>query len=169
MRDRTFVVDDELTLKLRPVSAYKLRAIASEHNKCKPMPPIHEVDLGNGQSVKDYNERDPLYLHKKEIWETEQSDAIAKYVLLAGVANNPPQSFVDDHRAMFPDEADDDVKLYWLTSIESDKLLELINLLTGQSQVTQEGLKQAAATFQSDSERDGRAPVETAAAESSQG
>lgn len=169
MRDRTFVVDEDLTLKLRPVSAYKLRAIASEHNKCKPMPPTHEVDMGNGHFAKDYNERDPLYLHKKEIWETEQSDAIAKYVLLAGVENPPPQSFVDDHRAMFPDEALDDIKLFWLTSIDGDKLLELINLLTGQSQVTQEGLKQAAATFQSDSERDGRASVATTTTESGQG
>lgn len=168
MRDRTFVVDDELTLKLRPVSAYKLRAIASEYNKTKPMPPTMDVDLGNGRFAKDYNENDRIYLHCKEIWETEQSDAIAKYVLLAGVENPPPKSFVDDHCAMFPDEAPDDIKLYWLTSIDADKLLDLINLLTGQSQVTQEGLKQAAATFQSDSERDGRASVETAA-ESGQG
>lgn len=162
MRDRTFVVDDELTLKLRPVSAYKLRAISSEYNKSKPMPPVMDVDLGNGRFAKDYNENDRIYLHCKEIWETEQNDAVAKYVLLAGVENTPPASYVDNHLEMFPDEALDDIKLYWLTSIESDKLLELINLLTGQSQVTQEGLKQAAATFQSDSERDGRASVETA-------
>lgn len=162
MRERTFVVDEDLTLKLRPVSAYKLRAISSEYNKCKPMPPLKEYELDNGRMAKDYNEVDKVYLHNKEIWETEQNDAVAKYVLVAGVADNPPQDFVDNHLAMFPDEALDDIKLYWLTSIDAPKLLDLINLLTGQSQVTQEGLKQAAATFQSDSERDRRAPVEAA-------
>jgi hypothetical protein len=169
MRERTFVVDDELTLKLRPVSTYKLRSIASEYNKTKPMPPIVEVDLGNNRMAKDYNENDKIYLHCKEIWETEQSDAIAKYVLLAGVHDNPPQSFVDNHLEMFPDEALDDIKLYWLTSFDAEKLLELINLLTGQSSVTKEGLAKAAATFPSEGERDGRAAMETPAAESGQG
>lgn len=150
MREITFTVSDEWTLKLRPVSTFKVRAINSQFNKSKPMPPLKKFDNGNGTMIEDYNERDVVYLHCKEIWETEQNDAIAKYVLVAGVADNPPQSFVSDHLAMFPDEEEDDIKLYWLTIMPPEKLTELIGLLTGQSNVTQEGLKQAAETFRSE-------------------
>lgn len=169
MRERTFQVDDELTLHLRPVSLFKMRAIAAEWNKKKPMPPPIQVEIGNGRFATDYNEKDKNYLHCLEIWETEASDANIKYVVLAGVSDNPPQSFIDDHRAMFPDETMEDIRLYWLTSIPPDKFSELANLLMGQTNVTQEGLKEAAATFQGEGERDRRTGLETPAAESGQG
>jgi hypothetical protein len=144
---RVFITSrgNEIALSGKRVSALMLERLANEG---KPQIPMKKVLLLGKREQLEANPNDPGYLALLAEWEANQRINSLVYVFTIGVGGKPPEDFVDEQRAFFPNISDVHMKYLWISSqLPDEDINELAEAITGQSMATQKGLEQAADSF----------------------
>lgn len=160
---RVFVTRDGVELKLARVSAIILERLNADQSG-KPKPPLVEVKIAGKHTRQESNPDDPEFKEALESWNRERSTQVVKYVFTHGVENEPPEAFLEEHREYFPEATRRDLKYLWVASLVDQvptDVSKLVEAITGQTLVTQEGLETAMQSFPSDGRRDGSETVPT--------
>ena len=159
---RTFTTRNGTELQLRPISSLILERLSSDKSG-KPKVPRVEVTIGGSHTRLEDNPNDPEYVRALAEWNKESSMRLVKYVFVHGVANSPPDAFVEEHVEYFPDASERDIKYLWIGSLVdeyAEDIKLLVQTITGQTSITEEGLEQAIASFPRDGGRDERGSLE---------
>lgn len=155
---RVFITRSGVELQLQRVSPVILERIHGDRSG-KPKVPRVEVKMAGGHTRVEDNPNDPDYAQALKEWNQDHNSRIVKYVFVHGIANETPVEFVQEHAEFFPDATASDMKYLWIGSLvdeESTDIQKLIEAITGQNAITEEGLEQATASFPGDGERNGR-------------
>lgn len=124
----------------------------------KPDVPVIEVSAPGGRKRLESNPRDPDYLEAVAVWEREKQIKLLVYLFSKGIRENPTPEEVENLRDVLPDESEAMYKYLWVgEKVEGDldtgEAILLMQAIMGLVRPTQEGLEEAAASFQSDGQR----------------
>lgn len=144
-KTRSYKTEAGEVLEFRPVSSWTLNHINSKWEGCKPLPPKVTTELGE-----DENPNDSEYKHKLRMWEIGKAADANETCVRLGVTSEPPADFVKLYSEEFPEIEPRNIKVHWVYSLIGGKVEEFFEILTGQTSVTEKGLAESAATFQSD-------------------
>ena len=150
---RTWTTSEGVSFKLRPVRALIVERIVNDLAG-KPEVPQIEVTIGGKHKRLEENPGDPTYLEKLDEWTKGKNYKLAFFLFTAGIEGTPPKAFCEEYANYFPDASDMTLKYLWVCSLIPDsQVQDAMAAIMGQTEITAEGLEQAAATFQSDGER----------------
>jgi len=159
---RIFVARDGTEVRLKPISRLILERLYN-HTDGKPPVPKVEVEIAGHHTRMEENPEDPAYKEALENWEGERNLRITRYFLTHGVADNAPDSFVEEYREFFPNANDNEMRYLWMVQLLGEEEREdwklITQAITGQTAPTAKGIEQAEAAFPGDSQRDSDQPV----------
>lgn len=114
--EHTYLFDDGTEVTLQDIPPMMLmQTIQSEAGK--PPVPIVEVDI-RGHKRKQSNPDDPDYLVAVNRWEEAKNNRLVQLLILRGVADDPPDDFVDAYRSVLdPAAGIDEFKCLWVASL----------------------------------------------------
>jgi len=142
----------EIELSSKPITSLMLERISSQG---KPAIPRVEVLLLGKHREMQANPKDPGYLALLAEWEENQKIAIMRYVFVVGAKGQPPPEFVEEQRMFFPDATDLEMKYLWVASRLPDEDIDVFTeAVLGRGIPTEKGLRESAATFRSEDQRD---------------
>lgn len=154
MSDRLFTFTDGTEVALQEVPSLVLEHILNSEAG-KPPVPVVEVTI-RGHKRKQTNPDDPVYLEAVAAWEAQKQKRMLLFLITKGVADEPPEDFIDEYAQFLPDGASvEELKYLWLAAKlnETDEIARFTEALMNPTMVTGEGLDEAAAKFPGDSER----------------
>jgi hypothetical protein len=143
-------------LPLRPIPAMVIRQLGNAQDE-KPVPPVVEVTIGGGKTakkIKEVNENDPDYLAALQNWDVIRNERIVTYIITRGVCLEPSKADIERLRMFAPGLSDVQLKFTWILELlEDDKeIAALTSKIMGQTAITEQGLRDAEATFPGDNE-----------------
>lgn len=115
----------------------------------RPEIPMIEVKIGGKHTSVEYHPNDEGYQLALETWQAESEIRVMRYLFVRGVEGNPPEDFIREMLPWMPDADLADMKYMWVASLIPNEDIEVfVEALVGQFSPTQEGVAQAAASFQ---------------------
>lgn len=146
-KKRTYQTNEGTVLEFRPVSNWTINHLNMKWEKTKPIPPKFKSENG----IEDYYPTDARYVQDLRIWEQAKAAELNETMVRLGVLSEPPADFVAVYEAEFPDIEPKNIKVHWVYTLlgDEDTMTEFFNVLLGQTQITEAGLKEAAGTFPS--------------------
>ena len=159
---RIFVARDGTEVRLKPISRLILERLYNDTNG-KPSVPKVEVEIAGSHKRQEDNPEDPDYKVALANWESARNLRITRYFLTHGVADNAPDSFVQEYREFFPNADDQEMRYLWMVEMLGEENQEdwqlITQAITGQTAPTAKGIEQAEAAFPGNGQRDTDQPV----------
>lgn len=145
---RTYTTKSGVLLVLKPIPAILLYQIQMQWDAKKPPVPMRKV-LVRGHSVTEADPTNKDYQTALAEWRNGYLFSTAAVMIKLGIANDAPEDFSAEILDALPEMSAGDLRVTWVYSILEDGEVEnLSGAIMGQTMITEEGLAQAASTFQ---------------------
>ena len=128
----------------------------------KPEPPMVEVEYAGGYKEEQPNHNDPMYQQLMQAYQGERTGKMLRLCVVYGVEKvtdrsgkiqGPQKDDVARIRYIYGDkQSPDEVVWNWMAEQLGDTATGLMNLVLGQTEVTEAGLAEAEEMFQPDGE-----------------
>lgn len=151
--NKTYTLSNGEVLQLtgKRITSLVLERFSSEG---KPLIPVVEVTIGGKHKSVEYHHHDPGYEAKLAEWQEQVNLRTMRYIFTRGIAGDPPEEFVEEHRYWFPNIDRVEMRYIWLCSIiPDDDINDLTDALIGMSMPTAGGISEVAESFRRDRER----------------
>lgn len=116
----------------------------------EPIPPMETVQYRGGFEDEEPNPDDADYKAALAKWQMKKNYKMSFFILTMGIVEECPPEFWDEYGEFFPHARTPSKRKYiWITvQITDDKVLaELMDAIIGQTEVTEDGLKDAEDEF----------------------
>ncbi len=146
-------------LKKLPAGTFLM---AGSHADNKPVPPTTEVRYADGTVVNEVNRRDPKYLRDMGLWQFANNARMFRLCVVHGIdrvehANGTPAHPTEDEAAeilfVYGDLPRKVIEHYWRADKIGDTAPGFMNLVMGQTEITEEGLAKDERRFRASRER----------------
>lgn len=138
--------------RLQQVSAMSLYAIQSSQLD-KPKPPFAEITNRKGKKRRERNPDDPTYQDELATWTNQRQSKLMQYIIANGVTNEIPNGFEEYAEGYVDINNEDALKFFWVSEqLDIEDLETLSDAIIEMAQPSEEGIKDAEETFQSDGE-----------------
>lgn len=147
-------------LKKMPAGVFLMALSVSD----KPAAPVVEVEYADGSVGSEVNRREPKYLRELALWQSNYNARIFRLCVVYGISRvehadgtpaNPDDSKVAELRFIYGDIPGSVARHYWYAEVIGDTASGFMNLVMGQSDITQEGLKKDERRFRPSGEGSG--------------
>lgn len=138
------------SIVLKPIAKSYLGEALSETNK--PLPPKKEVEYMGGVKRLEDDLDNEDYKMKYNLWYAGYASRLMRICLAFGVDHvSGPQPTTDEQariRAAFGNVTPQEEYIFWMLGLIGDNTQGFLNLALGQTEPTEEGLKEAEERFQ---------------------
>jgi hypothetical protein len=147
-----------LVFYLKPLPQGSFLMALSEHDK--PVAPITEVEYAGGTKVMEPNPHDEGYRRDLEMWNAQYNSRMFRLCVTRGIDRvedrqgtpvEPSSDDLSDVRFVYGSNIPHRTAMhYWYADKIGDTASGFMNLVMGQTEVTEEGLEESEARFQPD-------------------
>ena len=140
-------------VELEEINPMVINSFQLEGRPKRPPIPM-DVSTVNGETMLTPNPKHPDYLFaiddfekREEEYKMEQMLVSMRYAFVNGIKDSPPDEFVTRHKRFMYD--DHQLKYSWVFSqfADMDDALECLNVILGQTSVTEEGINESQERF----------------------
>jgi len=136
--------------------------MAGSHADNKPVPPTTEVTYADGNVVEEVNRRDPKYVRDMNLWHFANNARMFRLCVVHGIDRvehsdgspaHPTEDEASEIRFVYGDLPRNVVEHYWRADKIGDTAAGFMNLVMGQTEITEEGLAKDERRFRAADQR----------------